>query len=252
MPKTLAHHFQNVIYIMLRLVTKFFNMILALMPGIHLAASRPVSGISLQSPPPSAMAAVQFFYLGVLTEMESAPEAYYRFSPTNGVVPVGSMVSARDSFAAAELNGKIYVFGGARTSFAGAGTVTGCTDTSEVFDPAIGRSQPIASLPTPLINAAAASIGGKIYVTGGLAVQVQCSPSPGFFNGTLSSSVYVYDPTTDTWSTAPAMPTARQSPAAAAANGKIFTLGGDTGVTSNSPTSVVEVFAPPIYINIKN
>ncbi len=235
-----------------------FNEILEYDPGLdvwHELGSLPTSLRNLAAVTTTfSNGSSAIFLLGGIDGNGLSTGSVYRYSPGAAfVVPVGFMVGARDSFAAAEVNGKIYVFGGARTSSTGTVTVTACTDTSEVFDPATGRSQSITSLPTLLVNSAAASIGGKIYVTGGLAVQRDCQPTPGFFNGTLSSSVYVYDPTTDTWSTAPAMPTARQSLAAVAANGKILTLGGDTAVNNpNSPTSVVEVFAPPIYINIKN
>ena len=47
--------------------------------------------------------------------------------------------------------------------------------------------------------------------------------------GALTSSVEEYDPSTNTWATKAPMPTARQNlAAAAAANGRVYAIGGTT------------------------
>lgn len=199
-----------------------------------------------------SMAAVSYgsdpllFLLGGLDSNGLSVGDVSTFRANGSIISQGS-INPRDSFAAAEVSGKIYVFGGSTTI----GTGTQCIANSEAFDPIARRSQPIASLPTPLVDASAVSFGGKIYILGGVA-----EPTPSacqrFIGGNTSNVVYVYDPTTDSYSTAPLMPTARAGFAAVFANGKIFALGGTTTLNPTAPTSVVEEFAPPIYIITKN
>lgn len=85
-----------------------------------------------------------------------------------------------------------------------------------------------ASMPTGRTGAAAAAIGGKLYVVGG------------FNNGNLSS-LEVYDPSTDAWTTKAPMPTARNGLAAAAIAGKLYVVGGAAGCC---PLSNLEVYDP--------
>lgn len=166
---------------------------------------------------------------------------------------VGFM-TPRDSFAAAELNGKIYVFGGSQTSILNSTTITACMAQSEVFDTSTGLTNQIATLPLPtapngqqgaLVNASAAAIAGKVYVFGGTLVDGSCV-------GGVSNAVYIYDPATDSWASGPTMPTARAGLVTVAANGKVFALGGTTTGTPDGATGVNEDFAPPIYILTKN
>jgi len=65
------------------------------------------------------------------------------------------------------------------------------------------------SMPTPRYGLAAAAVNGKIYAIGGSS------------SGGPRSTVEVYDPGSNSWSTAASMPTARAGLAAAAVNGKI-------------------------------
>lgn len=95
----------------------------------------------------------------------------------------------------------------------------------------------VSPMPTGRFNLACAELNGKIYTIGGSFTWV---------------TVEVYDPATDTWSTAASLPS-RAALGAAAVNGKIYAIGGidDNGLpqstmevydpTKNSWTSIIEV-----------
>jgi N-acetylneuraminic acid mutarotase len=85
-------------------------------------------------------------------------------------------------------------------------------------------------MPTPRGGIAAATVtsNGEIYVFGGEA------PEKTFDN------TEIYNPTTDSWSTGPPIPTARHGLAAADVGGKIYVIGG--GPTPDiSFANVVEI-----------
>ena len=83
----------------------------------------------------------------------------------------------------------------------------------------------------------AAVVNGKIYAIGGNNPQ---------------KTVEVYDPSSNSWSTAASMPTARASLAAADAKGLIYVVGGNDN--NNVTVNAMEQYAPPVtvYIYIKN
>src|SRR2546422_8295372 len=79
---------------------------------------------------------------------------------------------------------------------------------------------------------AAAVLDGAIHVIGGET------------RGSVFANHEVYDPATDRWTTAAALPVARHGLAAAAVGGKLYVIGGGpkAGV---SQTDAVDVFPPP-------
>jgi N-acetylneuraminic acid mutarotase len=85
-------------------------------------------------------------------------------------------------------------------------------------------------IPTPLAYTMTAALEGKIYVAGGYAGP--CC------NGTVVADVQIYDPATNTWSTGVPLPTARWSGAAAAADGKLYVIGGTTPTGLEQVTTV--------------
>jgi len=93
----------------------------------------------------------------------------------------------------------------------------------------------VAPMPTSRNGLAAAAVNGKIYAIGGLAAGLAAS-------FTRVNAVEVYDPNSNSWSTAASMPTARDSLATAVVNGKIYAIGGfDNGGQS---VNTVEVYDP--------
>jgi N-acetylneuraminic acid mutarotase len=93
-----------------------------------------------------------------------------------------------------------------------------------------------APMPYPRREFATATVAGKIYVMGGGDTQAPVIPSP------ATTTVQVYDPATDTWSMAAAMPVATRNHAAAVVNGRIYVAGGESEVAPGLKT--LQVYDP--------
>jgi N-acetylneuraminic acid mutarotase len=133
--------------------------------------------------------------------------------------------------AVAELNGKLYVFGGSTKPFSGAVT------NAAVFDPATSTWQTLAPMPTARGGATAETINGKIYVVGGMDG-----------SGASLASVQVYDPATNSWTAPAPMLTRRDNPGSAVLGGKLYVFGGRTrnadGTATPSRLATVEMYDP--------
>lgn len=127
--------------------------------------------------------------------------------------------TARQELATAVLDGRIYVVGGMDA----AGTALARVD---VFDPEANSWSVAAPLPEPRHHLGLAAAQGRIYAIGGVS-----STFPSF---STTSSVFAYDPASDTWTDRSPMPIARRSHIAVELAGKIYVIGGHTGSTSLS------------------
>jgi N-acetylneuraminic acid mutarotase len=78
-----------------------------------------------------------------------------------------------------------------------------------------------AAMPTARLEFSTASLNGKVYAIGGRDASAPVTPKP------LVTTVEIYDPSTDTWSSAPSLPVAAANQMAAAVNGKIYAIGGE-------------------------
>jgi hypothetical protein len=132
---------------------------------------------------------------------------------------LASMSVGRAGLGVAVVGDAIYAIGG-RSQTSGPCSGEPLQDV-ERYDIASNTWTTVASLPSPRSDLAAAEIGGKIYVFGG------CTDSISFLN-----DVDVYNPQTDTWSTAPTdMPTARAGMyAVTSIGGTVYVIGGWNGV----------------------
>ena len=182
-----------------------------------------------------------------------------------------SMPTARSEIAAAALDGKIYVAGGFNRSrtiaafevydpatnrwaqrsplpddrrylamaaangmiYATGGYTTRAprVDRRDTFayDPKSNSWRPVARMPGPRAEHLMVTLGGKIYVLGGV--------------GRNAQAVYVYDPKADQWNaSASPLPTVRSRVGAAAVNGKLYVVGGDT--QSPRPSAILEIYDP--------
>jgi subtilase family serine protease/N-acetylneuraminic acid mutarotase len=91
----------------------------------------------------------------------------------------------------------------------------GQTANAYAYDSSAKTWDPIASLPQPLQNSAAAFLNGTLYVAGGF----NCSQEP-------SAAVYAYTPGANTWSQVASLPTALAGSAAAVLDGQLYVIGG--------------------------
>jgi N-acetylneuraminic acid mutarotase len=190
---------------------------------------------------------------------------------------IGDMPENRYGHTANELNGKIYIVGGANTETSiyprtalvydtsstiwthiplrnnriraahnscvvgGRLYVIGGNDSSrtistmDMFDPDLGQWVSKDSMTTDRGLAACASIGGRIYVMGGMQFIGASYDYAGM------GTVEVYDTNTGTWTQLADMPTKRWGHSAVAVNGKIYVFGGRT---SAQYYSSVEVYDP--------
>jgi N-acetylneuraminic acid mutarotase len=134
------------------------------------------------------------------------------------------MPTARAMPAAAALDGRIYVIGGAVSMDTMLGTV-------EMFDPQVDAWQRQSDMPTPRGYATACAVDGIIYVLGGARL-----------SSTSISTVEAYNPLTDTWTKKADMPTPRQGLAACEVDDLIYVIGGV--VQPTSPTAATEAYDP--------
>jgi len=135
------------------------------------------------------------------------------------------MSTGRDGLGVAALDGKIYAVGGSdgNTPIA----------SGEVYDPATNSWTPIASMPTARTQLRLAAVNGLLYAIGGEAR----------IDGkvTVLSTVEIYDPTIDSWTSAPPMIEARGGHGVAVVNETLYALGGFD--TSNAALSTIEAFS---------
>lgn len=151
------------------------------------------------------------------------------------------MPTARGNLAAATVNGKIYVIGGSSD-----GSPVSM-NTLEVYDPGTNTWSAGAAMPSLKQSLGAATVNGKIYAIAGRLTYFYDSCSNCWSSGP-NETVDVYDPGTNTWSTAAPVSTTREGLAAATLNGKIYAIGGFGGNSgpygSNTYLGTVEVYDP--------
>jgi large repetitive protein len=148
-------------------------------------------------------------------------------------VPAG--YPAVENPAAAELNGKLYVFGGSQQPFSGA------VPNAAVYDPASNTWTELAPMAIARGGATAKALNSKIYVAGGMGN-----------DGASINSVEIYDPASNTWTNGPEMLLHRDNPGSAVLGGKLYVFGGRTrfaagGEVASTPTSV-EMFDPAMGV----
>ncbi len=128
------------------------------------------------------------------------------------------MPTARSGCAVAVYENKIYVIGGE--------VGNGYVGNNEVYDPATNTWSTKASMPVPRADFSASVVDGKIYLIGG---KVYSSISPYFHETSVNE---IYDPATDTWTTAASMPTAVYDYVSTVIDGKIHVIGGSQTLSS--------------------
>lgn len=123
------------------------------------------------------------------------------------------MPTARNHAAAAVIAGKLYVAGGRAPGHEAEDAAN--VARLEIYDPATNAWSAGADLPTPRSGAAAASVGGKLYVLGG--------SLPG---ATMYKAVERYDPAANAWEKLADMPDYATGHCAVAAGNDLYVVGG--------------------------
>ncbi|MEO0377477.1 MAG: kelch repeat-containing protein [Cyanobacteria bacterium P01_A01_bin.17] len=132
--------------------------------------------------------------------------------------PAPDAPTARNSHAAAVIDGKMYVVGGRQFTEQENGEYANVNVASlEVYDPETENWDTLAPLPQASGAIAAAAVDGKLYVFGG----EQWVPEQ-----TVIAEAWVYDPALDQWTSVPDMPTPRHGIAAGTIGNKIYVIGG--------------------------
>ena len=172
----------------------------------------------------------------------------YEYDPaTNKWAKKKPMALPAHHLALAELNGKIYVFGGFMGVHSGLAAWVPVNNSFE-YDPAKDCWKELAPMPTKRGAGVAAEVDGKIYVIGGATTR------PGATNPAISqltpqsvlATVEEYDPKTNTWRSRANMPTPRNHSAVAVVNGKIYVIGGRTGAAFIVASSDLRMSRPMI------
>jgi N-acetylneuraminic acid mutarotase len=140
----------------------------------------------------------------------------------------------RTEVAAGALHDKIYVVGGfERLSFGNVMNLA-ITPSLETYDPSTDRWTSKAPLPVGLHHVGIGVTGGRLYVIGGYR-------SSGLSVWQPVTTVYAYDPATDTWTELAPMPTARGALSVTVHDGKLYAIGGYDGKANST---ALEVYDP--------
>lgn len=141
--------------------------------------------------------------------------------------------TARSSAAGAVVDGRLYVVGGRRRGPGGLENLGAL----ERYDPEADRWESLRPLPRPAGGLAGAALDGALYCFGGERF------GPG--GGEVFGSTWAYRPEADEWREMPPMPTPRHGLAAAAVDGRVWAVGGNTEpAVGGATSSVAEALVP--------
>jgi N-acetylneuraminic acid mutarotase len=146
----------------------------------------------------------------------------------NKWVAKSNMPTARGYFCGAEVDGKIYLFGGI-LDLSGNNS-----DAVEVYDLETDSWTAKNKMPEKIFGQAAAVLDGKIYTFGGR--------KGALYSGTTLNYTYLYDPAADSWTRKTNMLTSMAFLTASIINGKIYTIGG--AHEGYECSSVVQMYDP--------
>ena len=171
----------------------------------------------------------------------------WEFNPaTDSWKPLAPLPGKRGSATAAEVNGKIYIIGGATTMegskdpFFTAFGPAKVLATNDVYDPATNKWESRNPMSVPRNHAFGGVVNGKVYVIGGRTGQAF------ILSATNTDVVEEYNPASNTWSIPmERMPTARSGGASGTDGRRIYVAGGEVTTTELvGAYRAVEAFDP--------
>jgi N-acetylneuraminic acid mutarotase len=152
----------------------------------------------------------------------------------NKWIAKANMPTARGYFCGAEVDGKIYLFGGLLDlSFHNSNAV-------EVYDPETDSWTTKNKMPETIFGQAAVELNGKIYIFGGRTGDI--------YNGTTLNYTYLYDPVADSWTKKTDMPLPRAFLTASVIDNKIYLIGGSSVGYEGSSTVLMYDPASDMWI----
>jgi N-acetylneuraminic acid mutarotase len=167
----------------------------------------------------------------------STPQRLEVYDPaTDAWTTKASLPRYVDMFTAAECQGEIYVLCSFFDRI--------IANTLYAYNPSTDTWTTKTHLSTSLINMQANSVNEKIYVAGG-EMLIPPTPRPSLYGNpqqvthNASATNWVYDPETDSWSTAAPLPVPVMSYASAVLDNKIYFIGGASMAISNSGDPIV-------------
>ncbi|MGV9010565.1 Kelch repeat-containing protein [Brevundimonas sp.] len=144
--------------------------------------------------------------------------------------------AARNSAAAAVLDGAIWVAGGRTVSGGGTGRL-------DRYDPVADRWDTLAPIPRSYASnsqvgggLAMVAVGGKLVAFGG----EWFAPRAAGGGGGVFAETWIYEPARDRWEAGPAMLTPRHGLAAAAIDGTVYAIAGGAVVSGGGAVGTVE------------
>ncbi len=123
-----------------------------------------------------------------------------------------------DNHAGTAAGGKVYIFGGNSNK-----------EKTMCYDPEQDKWSEMSAIPTPRMHFSysAANLNGRIYLIGGLEKSDGTKKIRGFvMRNEVTEKNEMYDPETNSWKEKAPLPTARQHPAVAGYENKVYVIGG--------------------------
>lgn len=131
---------------------------------------------------------------------------------------IASLLTARQEFAGAYLNGKIYVAGGMDANIC-----CNAINRFDEYDIATDKWKQKADLPMNLNHSGICALSGKIYIISGY--------TGGNYSGQgVTKNCYVYTPLTNSWAEISPLPIACAAPGVVTYKGKIYVFGGNKNI----------------------
>jgi N-acetylneuraminic acid mutarotase len=154
---------------------------------------------------------------------------------TNSWSARAPMLTARERFATAVVNGSVYAMGGLVVDNSVSPAWVKPTATVEAYDSAANTWTARASMPTARSNLRAAAVNGVIYAIGG----------DGASLGMLT--VEAYDPATNSWTTKAPLPGGNPISSADAVNGLVYAIRDYGEADAYDPATNAWVVRPSMY-----
>jgi len=140
--------------------------------------------------------------------------------------------TGRSHFGCETYNGRVYCFGGSLIW-----SLDSMTTSNEIFYPVTNTWSTAAAMINQRKSFGSTNLNNLFYAIGGIDTTYYWTTTPSILNER-------YDPVANTWTSLASMPTPRYGCTAAAANGRVYVMGGETGPAGYPNTNANEEYNP--------